>query len=112
MAPSDWYLTCTKIGVYPPWTYLLKTWSGKSGFLADANIEDFNFKNEKSHVDKIYSFVNFSTDSQSTAMIFFLTKMGFWNFYRNKYGYLKPVLKNLIAGLFKLVEKSTKIWKL
>ena len=47
-----------------------------------------------------------------TKMIFFQTKMGFWNFYRNKYGYLKPVLKNLIAGLFKSVKKSTKNWKL
>ena len=47
-----------------------------------------------------------------TKMIFFQTKMGFWNFYRNKYGYLKPVLKNLIAGIFKSVEKSTKHWKL
>ena len=42
----------------------------------------------------------------------FQTKMSFWNFYINKFGYLKPVLKNLIKGLFKSVEKSTKSWKL
>ena len=43
-------------------------------FLADAKIEVFNFKNEKSHVDKIYSFqlfVHFSTDSESPAIKFF-----------------------------------------
>ena len=36
--------------------HLFKTCSGKSGFLADAKIEDFNFRNKKSHVDKIFSF--------------------------------------------------------
>ena len=33
-----------------------KTLSGQSRFLADATIEDFNFENEKSRVDRIYSF--------------------------------------------------------
>ena len=55
------------------------------------NIEDFNFKNEMSHVKKIISFqvfVNFSTDSDSHAIKFF--KTGF------KYAYLyiyKKILK-------------------
>ena len=55
----------------------------KSGFLADAKIEDFNFINEKSHVDKIYSFeffVDFSADLKSPAIQFL--KTGF------KYPYL------------------------
>ena len=55
----------------------------KSGFLADAKIEDFNFINEKSHVDKIYSFqffVDFSIDLKSHTIIYF--KTGF------KYPYL------------------------
>ena len=46
------------------------------GFLADAKMEDFNFTNEKSHVDKIYSFqffVDFSTDLKSLAIKFFKT---------------------------------------
>ena len=48
----------------------------KVGFCANAKIEDFNFKNEKSHVDKIYSFqlfVNFLIDSESPAIKFFKT---------------------------------------
>ena len=43
-------------------------------FWADAKIEDFNFKNKKSHVDKSYSFqlfVHFSTDSESPEFKFF-----------------------------------------
>ena len=43
-------------------------------FWADAKIEDFNFKNKKSHVDKSYScqfFVRFSTDSKSLEIKFF-----------------------------------------
>ena len=43
-------------------------------FLADAKIEDFNFKNKKSHVDKIYSFqflAHFLTDSESPEIKFF-----------------------------------------
>ena len=70
----DWYLIYTKFGFYPPWTNLFKIWSGKSGFLADAKIEDFNFKNKKSHVDKIYSFqlsAHFLTDSESPEIKFF-----------------------------------------
>ena len=42
------------------------TGQAKVGFWLDANIEDFNFKNEKSHVDEVYSFqifVDSSTDS-------------------------------------------------
>jgi hypothetical protein len=42
--------------------------------LADAEIEDFNFKNKKSHDEKIYSFqlfVDFSTDPESPAIKFF-----------------------------------------
>ena len=73
----------TKFGVYPPWTCLFKIWSGKSGFLADAKIEAFNFKNKKLHVEKIYSFqlfVHFSTDSESPDIKFF--KSGF------KYSYM------------------------
>ena len=52
-------------------------------FLADAKIEDFNFKNKMSHVDKIYSFKffeHFSTDSESPNIKFF--KSGF------KYSYM------------------------
>ena len=45
-------------------------------------------------------------------LFFFQAKTRFWNFYINMYAYLKPVLKNLIAGLFESVEKSTKSWKL
>ena len=44
--------------------------------LADAKIEDFNFINGKSHVDKIYSFqffVDFTTDLKSPAIKFFKT---------------------------------------
>ena len=52
----------------------MKIWSGKSVFFfADAKIEDFNFKNKKSHVDKSYSFqffVHFSTDSESPELKF------------------------------------------
>ena len=73
-----WHLQIDTLptGVYPLWTYLFKTWSCKSGFwadLVDAKIKYFNFKNEKSHVDKIYSFqlfVDFSTDSKSPAIKF------------------------------------------
>ena len=82
MAPSDWYLTYTKIGVYAPWTCLFKAWSGKRGFLADAKIEDFSFINKKSHVDKIYNFqlfVDFSTDLKSPAIKFL--KTGFKSVY-------------------------------
>ena len=46
----------------------------KVAFWADAKIEDFNFKNKKSHVDKSYSFqlfVHFSTDSESPEFKFF-----------------------------------------
>ena len=46
------------------------------GFLPNAKIEVFNFRNEKSHVKKLYSFqyfVNFSTDSGSAALKFFRT---------------------------------------
>ena len=48
----------------------------KSGFLVDAKIEDFNLINEKSHVDKIYSFqffVDFSADLKSPAIQFLKT---------------------------------------
>jgi hypothetical protein len=41
--------------------------------LADAKIEDFNFKNKKSHVDKIYSFqllAHFLTDLESPEIKF------------------------------------------
>ena len=54
-----------------------------SGFLANAKIEAFNFKNKKLHVEKIYSFqlfVHFSTDSESPDIKFF--KSGF------KYSYM------------------------
>jgi hypothetical protein len=50
----------------------------KVAFWADAKIEDFNFKRNKSHVDKIYSFqlfVHFSTDSKSPEFEFL--KSGF-----------------------------------
>ena len=50
--------------------------NSKSGFLANAKIKGSNFKNEKSHVKKFYSFqlfVNFSTDSDSPAIKFFRT---------------------------------------
>ena len=80
MAPSDWYLTYTKIGVYSPWTYLSKTWTAKVGFLANAKIEVFNFRNKKSHVKKFYSFqyfVDFSTDSDSPALKIFRTGLRF-----------------------------------
>ena len=43
------------------------------GFFANAKLEGSNFKNEKSHVKKFYSFqlfVNFSTDSDSPAIKF------------------------------------------
>ena len=40
--------------------------------------------------------------------IIFHAKTEFWNFYIKIYEYLKPVLKNLIAGLSGSVEKSTK----
>ena len=56
---------------------------GKSGFLADGKIEGFNFKNKKSHVNKIYSFqflAHFLTDSESPEIKFF--KSGF------KYSYM------------------------
>ena len=56
--------------VYTPWTYLPKTWTPKVGFVANAKIEDF--KNKKS-CQKIYSFqffVDFSTDSDTPAIIF------------------------------------------
>ena len=46
----------------------------KCFFLADAKIEDFNFKNKKSHVNKIYSFqflAHFLTDSESPEIKFF-----------------------------------------
>ena len=42
-------------------------------FLADAKIEDFNFKNKKSHVNKIYSFqflAHFLTDLESPEIKF------------------------------------------
>ena len=66
--------------------YMHKIWSlstmnnlpvqdqAKVVFWADAKIEDFNFKNKKSHVDKSYSFqlfVHFSTDSESPEFKFF-----------------------------------------
>ena len=44
--------------------------------LANAKIEGSNVKNEKSHVKKFFSFqlfVNFSTDSDSSAIKFFRT---------------------------------------
>jgi hypothetical protein len=36
--------------------YIHKIWSISTMNWADAKIEDFNFKNKKSHVDKSYSF--------------------------------------------------------
>ena len=53
-------------------------------FWADAKIEDFNFKNKKSHVDKIYSFqlfVNFSTDSDSPLVKFYKTGSKYANIF-------------------------------
>ena len=41
--------------------------------MADAKIEDFNFKNEESHVDEVNSFqifVDSSTDSESPTIKF------------------------------------------
>ena len=40
-------LVYTKNAVYSPWTCLSKTWTAKVGFLANAKIEGFNFKNKK-----------------------------------------------------------------
>ena len=48
--------------------------NSKSSFLANARIEDFNFKNEKSQVKKFFNFqlfVTFSPDSDSSAIKFF-----------------------------------------
>ena len=48
----------------------------KSVFLANAKIKGSNVKNEKFHVKKFFSFqlfVNFSTDSDSSAIKFFRT---------------------------------------
>ena len=48
--------------------------NSKSSFLANARIEDFNFKNEKSQVKNFYNFqlfVTFSPDSDSSAIKFF-----------------------------------------
>ncbi len=45
-------------------------------FLANAEIEGSNFKNKKSHIKKFFIFelfVNFSTDSDSSAINFFRT---------------------------------------
>ena len=36
LAPSNWYLTYTKIN--KPWTFLFKTWSGKSGFFGRCSV--------------------------------------------------------------------------
>ena len=44
--------------------------------VADAKVEDFNLKNKKSHVEKMYNFqlfVDFSTDSISPAIKFIKT---------------------------------------
>ena len=65
-----------KNGVYPPWTYLSKTWTAKVGVLTNAKIEVFNFRNKKSHVEKFYSFqyfVDFSTALDSPDLKFFRT---------------------------------------
>ena len=46
------------------------------GVWANANIEVFNFRNKKSHVEKFYSFqyfVDFSTDLDSPDLKFFRT---------------------------------------
>ena len=55
------------------------------GFLANAKIEVFNFRNEKSHVKKFYSFqnfVDFSTDSDSPALKFFRTGLRFAHIFK------------------------------
>ena len=50
--------------------------NSKTGGLANAKIEVFNFRNKKSHVGKFYSFqyfVDFSTDFDSPDLKFFRT---------------------------------------
>ena len=65
--------------------YLYENWilftlnltvQAKVDFLANAEIEGSNFKNKKSHIKKFFIFelfVNFSTDSDSSAINFFRT---------------------------------------
>ena len=71
--------------------------------MANARIEDFNFKNEKSQVKNFYNFqlfVTFSPDSDSSAIKFFRTG--------SKYAYIF-IKKN--AKIPDLSEKKKKLNK-
>ena len=54
------------------------------GVLANAKIEVFNFRNKKSHFEKVNSFqyfVDFSTDLDSPGLKFFRTGLRFANIF-------------------------------